>query len=420
LSNPTKKIVNSSKFNILSWALFDFANTSFSIVVVTFVFAIYFKEVVCNSQPIGDFYWSLGTSISMLIVALISPILGAIADFKSQKKLFLLIFTFICIIFTGLLFFVRTDEIIKGLIFFIIANVGFEAGLVFYDAFLPEITKPSNFGRVSGYGFAFGYLGSFVTLLFTYYFISIDKITYTFLFTSIFFTIFALPIFLFLKENKNIDTANISPVKIGIQRVLWTFKHLKQLKNLALFLISFFFFIEGVNTVIYFVGNYAMTTMNFSKDELLYFFLITQITALLGAIGFGIIADSIGKKITLLITLVIWIMVISLVYISNSKFTFYLIGSIAGSVMGATQSVSRSLMSALVPEDKKTEFFGFYSFFGKSSAIIGPLTFGYISYITSSQRFAIISLLTFFIIGGIILLFVKEHNNISEESNLNI
>lgn len=408
MSNPSKKILNQDNKNIISWILFDFANTSFSIVVVTFVYAIYFKEVVCQKLPIGDFYWSLGTAISMLITAIISPFLGAIADYNSSKKQFLLFFTLLCIVFTSFLFFVGAGQIISGILFFVIANVGFEAGLVFYDAFLPEITKEKNYGRVSGYGFAAGYLGSFVTLIFTYYFISINKISYSFIFSALFFLLFSLPLFLFLKEKKIVTKERVSPLTIGFYRVKWTLNHLKSIKNLTLFLISFFFFIEGVNTVIYFVGNFAVSTMNFSKVELLYFFLITQITALIGAIIFGILADNIGKKITLLITLFIWIIVIYVVYSSVNKITFYIAGSIAGSVMGATQSVSRSLMSFLVPDDKKTEFFGFYSFFGKSSAIIGPLTFGYVSYISANQRLAILSLLFFFVFGAIILFFVKE------------
>ena len=157
--NPAK-----NRFKIFVWSLFDFANTSYSIVVVTFIFAVYFKDVVAEGKSIGDLYWSIGVSTSMIITALISPILGAIADFAAGKKRFLLFFTLLCISSTGLLYFLQEGDILWALVLFILANIGFEAGIVFYDAYLPELTSSKNYGRVSGYGFAMGYLGSLTTL----------------------------------------------------------------------------------------------------------------------------------------------------------------------------------------------------------------------------------------------------------------
>jgi len=158
------KTKENEKFRVFIWTLFDFANTSYSIVVVTFLYAVYFKQTIVEGKSIGDFYWSIGTSLSMFITALISPILGSIADYSAGKKRFLLFFTLTCILATTLLYFTGRGDIFLGLLLFVIANVGFEAGLVFYDAFLPEITAPKNYGRVSGYGFAMGYLGSLTTL----------------------------------------------------------------------------------------------------------------------------------------------------------------------------------------------------------------------------------------------------------------
>ena len=194
--NPDKN-KDKERFKVFVWTLFDFANTSYSIVVVTFLYAVYFKQTVAEGKPIGDFYWSIGTSISMLITAFISPILGAIADYSAGKKRFLLFFTLLCIISMSLLYFINKGDILTGLILFIIANVGFEAGLVFYDAFLPEITAPKNYGRVSGYGFAMGYLGSLTTLAIVYPFIQNELIKETFPVSALVFLIFALPIFIF-------------------------------------------------------------------------------------------------------------------------------------------------------------------------------------------------------------------------------
>lgn len=428
-----KNLRNNEKFRIFVWTLFDFANTSYSIVVVTFLYAVYFKHTVANGEPVGDFYWSIGTSISMLITALISPVLGAIADYSAGKKRFLLFFTALCILSTFMLYFVGSGDLVSGLLLFILANIGFEAGLVFYDAFLPEITKESSYGRVSGYGFAMGYLGSFTTLLVVYPFIEREMIKETFPLSALVFLIFALPLFLFLKDSRKSRTADESYFAIGFGRVTATLKNLKNYRNLVLFLVSYFFFIEGVNTVIYFSGNYASTTLSFSMKELIVFFMIVQTTAIIGSVIFGIISDSIGQKKSLVISLSIWIATILLAYFTSSVDSplieltasifnlspesdghlllsryFYLVGLLAGMVMGATQSISRSLMSKLTPYDKKTEFFGFYSFFGKSSAILGPLVFGITSYLTGNQKYAILSIGIFFVVGLLFLGAVRD------------
>jgi len=398
----------SSKLKIFVWTLFDFANTSYSIIIVTFLYAVYFKQTVSEGKPIGDLYWSLGTSIAMLITAIISPVLGAIADYSAGKKRFLLFFTLQCIIATALLIFVEKGNVLSGLILFIIANVGFEAGLVFYDAFLPEITIPKNYGRVSGYGFGMGYLGSLVCLALVYPFIQSGQIKITFLIAAVFFLIFSLPLFLKLHDNRKVVEVPKSYLRIGFNRVFWTLKHIKNYKNLSLFLLSYFFYIEGVNTVIFFSGNYASTTLHFSNIELLIFFITVQTTAILGSVVLGIVADSIGQKKTIMISLVIWLITILLAYYTQQKEMFYVVGLLAGIAMGSSQSTSRSLMSKLTPDEKKTELFGFYSFFGKSSAILGPLVFGYISYITGNQRYAISSIAFFFLIGLLILIKVKD------------
>ena len=398
----------SSKLKIFVWTLFDFANTSYSIIIVTFLYAVYFKQVVNDGNPVGDLYWSFGTSIAMLITAIISPILGAIADYSAGKKRFLLFFTLQCILATALLTFVEKGDVLFGLILFIIANVGFEAGLVFYDAFLPEITAPKNYGRVSGYGFGMGYVGSLVCLALVYPFIQSDQIRITFLIAAVFFLIFSFPLFLKLHDTRKVVDVSKSYLSIGFNRVFWTLKHIKDYKNLSLFLLSYFFYIEGVNTVIFFSGNYASTTLHFSNIELLIFFITVQTTAILGSVILGIVADSIGQKKTIMISLVIWLLTILLAYFTEQKEMFYVVGLLAGVAMGSSQSTSRSLMSKLTPDEKKTELFGFYSFFGKSSAILGPLVFGYISYITGNQRYAISSIAFFFLIGLLILFKVND------------
>jgi MFS transporter, UMF1 family len=433
LKNPSQKlpakIKENEKFRVFVWALFDLAHTSYSIVVITFLYAVYFKQVVAGGEAIGDFYWSIGTSVSMLITALISPILGAIADYSTGKKRFLLFFSIVCIICTSLLYFIGRGDIFFGLVLFITANIGYQAGVVFYDAFLPEITAPKNFGRVSGYGYAMGYLGSLTTLALIYPFIKSNMIREAFPASAVIFLFFAVPLFLFLRDSRKTVQRTDSYLNIGVNRVFNTITNLKKYKNLSIFLLAFFFYVEGVNTVIFFSGNYASTTLHFSLEQLIVFFLIVQTTAILGAVVFGIVSDAIGQKKAIIISLVIWILTILFAFVTSYKEgaviqylshlfaisdtdisikCFYVVGLLAGSVMGATQSTSRSLMSHLTPPDRKTEFFGFYSMFGKSSAIVGPLIFGYVSFITGDQRFAILTILIFFVVGLTILSFVKD------------
>ncbi len=429
LKNPYRKNPLKNKTKIFVWTLFDFANTSYSIIVVTFIFAVYFKEVIAGSKPVGDLLWSVGISASMIITAIISPVLGAIADYSAGKKRFLLFFTLLCIVSTSLLYFTGSGTVLIALILFILANIGFEAGLVFYDAFLPEITVPKNYGRVSGYGFAMGYLGSLASLLLVLPFIQKNLIKETFPASALFFLVFALPIFLYLHDTRKFPAQKESFLKIGFGRVAFTLKHLKYHKNLALFLLSFFFYIEGVNTVIFFSGNYAKSTLHFSMSSLIVFFLIVQSTAILGSVLFGILSDSIGQKKSIAISLFIWIVTMFFAFFTSGandwfnvtfanvlnvtpvimrKYSFYVVGLLAGAVMGATQSTSRSLMSKLTPPDRKTEFFGFYSLFGKSSAVLGPLVFGTVSYLTGEQKYAILSILFFFVTGLIVLSFVKD------------
>lgn len=400
------------KKKIFIWTLFDFANTSFSIVVVTFLYAVYFKKVIAQGQAIGDLYWSIGTSLAMFITAIISPILGAIADYAAGKKRFLLFFTLLCIIATASLFFVGSGQVFLGVVLFVFANVGFEAGLVFYDSFLPEITQPKNYGRVSGYGFAMGYLGSLATLAIIFPFIQAEMIKESFPIAALFFLVFSLPLFIYLRDNRKIITEHESYFKIGVTRVWNTLSHLKNYKNLATFLLAYFFYIEGVNTIIFFSGNYASTTLGFTETELLIFFLTVQTTAIAGSIILGIVADSIGQKRTIIITLLMWLVTVIIAFIVRDKTGFYIVGLIAGTAMGSSQSTSRSLMSKLTPADKKTEFFGFYSFFGKSSAIVGPLVFGLVSYLTGDQRLAIFSIGFFFLVGLLILLKVQDPKTI--------
>ncbi|MGE5681459.1 MAG: MFS transporter [Bacillota bacterium] len=403
------------KGKIFAWTLFDFANTAFSVIIVTVIYSKYFSNYVSGGR---NWLWGLSVSISMIIAAALSPPLGAIADSSRNRKRFLLIFTLISIICTSLMFFVQKGYILSGMILFILANIGFEGGLVFYDAFLPNLTEKKNFGRVSGYGFAMGYIGALAVLIIVMFLLPEQSasdyyfyIRLSFLIAAVFFLVFSIPLFLFVHEPKGNASLQSSLIKGGVKKSFETFKDLffkKKYPAITRFLIAFFLYNDAIITIIAFASIFAANILKMSDSEVIYFFVIVQSTAVLGSFIFGIISDHIGPKKTIKITLVIWIIVIIGAFFVNSVAGFYLVGLLAGLSIGSSQSCSRSLMALLTPKEREAEFFGFYDgLFGKSSAVVGPLLYGIVSDL-SNERFAALAIGTFFIAGLLIINKVQE------------
>jgi UMF1 family MFS transporter len=414
ISTSNLRFKQSKTGRIFSWALFDFANTAFYVLILTVGYPLYFKEIVAYGARHGDFLWGTSFSVSMALVALISPILGAISDYGAGKKRFLAFFTAICIASTSLMFFVRDGMAAVGMLLLILANVGFEAGLVFYDAFLPEITTSRSYGRVSGYGFAFGYVGSLATLAVAYPLyvegFGIDNlfnIRLSFLVAAGFFLVFSIPLFLFLPDKQRIAGPKKNYIKTGFRRLASTYRQFSKFRNVARFLLSYFIYIDGINTIIIFSSIFARTTLKMDLGEIVIFFAIVQTFAIIGSFLFGILSDNYGHKRTLAASLILWLCIVIMAYFIQDKFLFLILGGLAGIALGSSQSTSRGLMSFITPEEKRTEFFGFYSFFGKASAILGPLLFGYISAFFQ-QRLAILSVGIFIFIGLFLLQRVQE------------
>lgn len=400
---------SSNRGKILSWTLFDFANTAFYVLILTVGYPLYFRKIIMGGAPEGDALWGISFSISMFIVAILSPVLGAVADYGAGKKRFLWIFTALCILATSALYFVGPSMIFWGMTLLILANVGFEAGLVFYDAFLPELTTERSYGRVSGYGFAMGYLGSLVTLVIAMPLYkegfgpeNIINVRISFLVAALMFLAFALPIFIFVPDRQRHAGLKRDFVAIGIKRIGTTFRDFSKYRNVARFLLSYFFYIDAINTIIIFSSIFADETLKLGIQDIIVFFAIVQTSAVLGSIAFGILADKIGHKRTLVVSLTLWLVVLAIAYWTQDATTFFMVGILAGVALGSSQSSSRSLMSSIVPAEKKTEFFGFYSFFGKASAIVGPALFGVVSSY-ANQRIALVSV-GVLLAGGLFLL----------------
>jgi MFS transporter, UMF1 family len=398
------------KSKIFIWTLFDFANTAFSVIIVTVIYSKYFSNYVAGGQK---WLWGLAVSLSMVIAALFSPPLGAIADVSRNRKRFLLLLTLLSVICTGFMFFVQKGDILLGFILFVFANIGFEGGLVFYDAFLPNLTEKKNFGRVSGYGFAMGYVGALVVLLIVMFLLPAQTspdyyfyIRLSFVVAAVFFLLFSIPLFLFVSEPKVHDKIKTEVIRNGITKSFSTLKAIffqNKYPAVSRFLFAFFLYNDAIITIIAFASIFASNILKMSDSEIIYFFIIVQSTAVAGSFIFGIISDHIGPKKTITITLFIWIAVVIGAFFVNNILEFYIIGLLAGVSIGSSQSCSRSLMALLTPEDREAEFFGFYDgLFGKSSAVVGPLFYGIISDL-SNERFAALAIGLFFITGLIIL-----------------
>jgi UMF1 family MFS transporter len=405
------RAASSPRFQIFVWMLFDFANTSFSVMIVAVGYSLYFKDIVAGGSGRGDFLWGLAVSISMLLTALIAPVLGAAADFSSRRKRFLFGFTIISILCTALLAFVHEGMIITGMLLFILANVGFEGGIVFYDAFLPGLTTERSYGRVSGYGFAMGYLGSLTTLLvamplYADGFIpsNLGNVRFSFIIAAVIFFIFSAPLFFFLRDHKKNFEKRTSYIKAGWERVSGTLHHLRNYRQTGRFLLAFFIYNDGILTVISFASIFAQQSLSFSLKEILLLFALVQGSGIIGSLIFGVITDKIGPKKTININLILWLVVVAAAYFVRSKEAFFAVGILAGSCLGASQSASRSLMALLTPKERVAEFFGFYDgLCGKSSAVIGTFLFGLISYVTNDQRISILSVGVFFVVGLLLL-----------------
>jgi len=401
---------------IFVWTLFDFANTSFSVLIVAVGYSLYFKEIVVGGTGKGDFFWGLAVSLSMFITALIAPVLGAASDFGRRRKMFLLAFTLASIISTALLFFVQAGMILIGMVLFIIANVGFEGGIVFYNAFLPLLTSREQFGRISGYGFAMGYVGSLISLVIAFPLFqggfapeNLVNVRLSFVIAAAMFLAFSMPLFIFLHDRRRILREKVSYIKAGLTRVKDTVTHLRSYSHIARFLLAFFIYNDGILTVISFASIFAQESLHFSLQEILILFAVVQASAIVGSLMFGFLTDKIGPKKTITVSLICWMAVILGAFFVTTKTLFFVIGVVAGACMGGSQSASRTFMALLTPHEREAEFFGFYDgLCGKASAVIGTFFFGLLSWTTGSQRISVAFVGIFFLVGLKLLQSVED------------
>ena len=390
-----------NKKQVGAWALFDLANSVYPGVITSVVFQVYYiNTVVGNTDSIGDGYWSLAVSVSALIVAVSSPLLGAIADRAGMRKRFMAFFVAMCVTGVALFTTLGPGAVAWGFTVFVFANVGYEACLVFYNAYLPDIAPSDKQGWVSGLGFGVGYAGSAVGLLLALPLIE-TNIDLVWVMVAVFFILFSIPSFLFLPQDQASDMSVGRAARWGVTNFREILGEVLREKNLRRFLLAFFFYIDGVLTAIYMSSTVASTTFGYTQNELVYLYIALQIAALVGAFALAKPTDFLGPKKILSGVLVMWTLVaVSIGFIPTSKLWFGALAMVAGFGLGSVQAASRAFMAALIPKGKEAEMFGFYALCGKSSSVVGPLVFGYIAMASGgNQRLAVMAISVLFIVG---------------------
>ena len=397
-----------NKKHIISWTLFDFANSSYSAVIASVVFPVYYANtIVGNETGLGDLWWGRAISVSMAFVALSSPFMGGIADYGGIRKRFLFLYTALSVSAVASLSILEKGMVFEGFVLIIAANLGMEGGLVFYNSFLPRIAPQEYQGRVSAWGFMVGYTGSIISLLFALLLMRAGRFEATWLMVAVFFAMCSIPAFLFLPADTK---GKFSLVHAGIRGLSYTLKTLREIwgrKEPRKFLISYLLYEDGVNTVIVFSSIFAATTLGFKPQELIALYLIVQTTALLGALVMAKPIDLWGPKKVVIISLFMWTSVAIIAFFVMTKIQFWILASFAGLGLGTVQAATRAFYTQFIPEGREAEYFGVYSLVGKSSAILGPLIFGQVSTTFGNQRPAILSVAAFFLIGMLILRTVR-------------
>jgi UMF1 family MFS transporter len=420
-----------NKKAVFAWTMYDFANSAYTTLIVTFIYSTYFVKAIAPNEIIGTALWSRGVTITALTVAILSPILGATADEGGYRKRFLLVTTIVAVIGSVMLYTVMPGQTLKALFWFVVGNIAFEMGMVFYNAYLPDIAPPDKIGRISGYGWGLGYIGGLLAMLIAmigfvntqtpWFGFSTDageNIRATNILVGCWFALFSIPIFLFVSDKK-------PEVKKGILRHLRetfgelgkTFHEIKKYRQILKFLLARLIYNDGLITIFAFGGIYAAGTFHFTFQEIMIFGVVLNIAAGLGALVMGFMDDKLGGKKTIQISLYALIAASVAAIVSPNKTIFWAAGIVIGIFSGPNQAASRSLMGRFIPKSKENQFYGFFAFSGKFTAFMGPFFLGLLTEIFDSQRVGVSVVVLFFVVGSLILTRVDEKEGMALAKN---
>jgi UMF1 family MFS transporter len=398
---------------VWGWAMYDFANSGYTTVVITAVFNAYFVSVVAGNAHWATFAWTLALSVSYLAIMLSAPLIGAYADAHAAKKKLLMLTTFGCVLGTALLALAGPGELALACLLIVFSNFFFGTGENLVAAFLPELAKGKALGKVSSWGWSLGYLGGLLSLGVCLGYVTWAQaqgqsaaqfVPVTMLITAAIFALASLPTFLFLRERAR-------PQKVAglysraFRRVFDTIRHARSYKDLARFLACIVLYQSGVSAVVALAAIYAEQAMKFSTRDTLMLILVVNVTASLGALAFGYLQDRIGHIRAIALTLFGWCAMVIIAWSSTTPASFWLAANVAGICMGASQSAGRALVGFLSPATRRAEFFGLWGFAVKLASILGPLTYGAVTWATgSNHRLAMLVTGVFFVLGLVVLL----------------
>ncbi len=412
-----------------SWYLYDFGNSAYASVVLLAVYSAYFQGQVVGGAE-GSRLWGLAVAIAMIVVAILSPVLGAIADFTGSKKRFLLLFTVIACVFTAGLFFARPGMIWIGMGLFILAEIGYRSAQVFYNGLLPEIAEPHEMGRISGNGWAVGTAGGIVCLLIILPLIVLIEgtliVRLSLVITAVFFAVWAVPVFLWLRERAQPQALpeGENYLSVALTQLSTTIKTASKFKEFLKFILAFVIYNDGIIMALDFAAIIGAVLFGMDQQMLIVFVILVQVTNVVGAVVFGQLVDRAGAKRSLYLSLALMVVVIIWLYFNQTQFGYFLIGAVAGFAMAGAQSVSRTMVAIFAPKGQSAEFYGFFSVAGRTSSFIGPAVYGFIAAEAalwfqgqgqaasvaeqSGQRMAILSMAVFVLAGMVVLAFVDE------------
>ena len=414
--------------------MYDFANQPFTTIILTFVYSTFFTDFIASNPEKGAVLWGRAVTICSIIIAVLSPIMGAIADSGGYRKVFLIFWTWVCVFFSFLLYFPLQGQIFEALLFFSIANIGFEMGGIYLNAYLPEIAPKEKIGRISGYGWSLGYIGgllalgiSFIIFIqpenayipFSNYLLNKDtgqNIRIINIFIALWFLIFSIPTFLFVKDTNQYKKINFSLIGNSFKKLISTFNDIKKYKNIVKFLGARLIYNDALITIFAFGGIYAKRVFDFTFNDIFLFGIVLNITAGIGAFLLGFLDDILGGKKTIQISNLGFVLACLIAaiapsidnFIISSESLFWIAGILIGICSGPNQAASRSLMGRMIPENKENEFYGFYAFSGKATSFLGPFLFTLIVSITNDLRYGIAMIAILFVLGFFLMNLVKE------------